>query len=103
MDELASYKIQHLLDYNGDAASRRRTNDNRHTHIDPTLQDRKTAKQINTKARKNVLGKAIKTFTPSNTQLTDQERRDYVPIFYQAALSGSEPSPKEKSAWQQPN
>jgi hypothetical protein len=74
---------QRLLDYNGDTITRRqaRARENRYTRNDPITQERRTAKQIITKARKNVLGKAIKTFTPSNTQLTDQQKQEYVPIF----------------------
>ena len=37
------------------------------------------------KSRRNSLGKAIKVFTPNTTQLTDQQKRDCVPIFLPAA------------------
>ena len=82
---------QHLLDYNGDTITRRqaRARENRYTRNDPITQERRTAKQIITKARKqNVLGKAIKTFTPSNTQLTDQQKQEYVPIFLPSGATG---------------
>ena len=34
------------------------------------------------------MGKAIKTFTPSNTLLIDQQKQDYVPIFLPSGAIG---------------
>ena len=34
------------------------------------------------------MGKAIKVVTPSNTELTDQQKRDYVPIFLPGGAEG---------------
>ena len=94
---------QRLLDYKGDMTTRRqaRARDNRHTRDDPISQERKTAKQIITKARKSVLGKAIKTFTPTNTQLTDQQKREYVPFSSPVEPQEDGASPTEKLRRQQ--
>ena len=91
VDELASYMKQRLIDYKGDQTSRRDRDRRRRPDTplqDPNTTDRKTAKQVITKARKNVSGKAIKAFTPGITQLTDQQTQDYVPIFLPGGATG---------------
>ncbi|MFM7982028.1 MAG: hypothetical protein ACKPKO_22185, partial [Candidatus Fonsibacter sp.] len=71
---------QRLLDHNGDLQARRQKR-TLHTHHNGSMTDNKQAKQIITKARKNALGKAIKTFTPNITDLSDQQKKDCVPIY----------------------
>jgi hypothetical protein len=105
IDELTSYMKQRLLDYNGEQISRRqaRAQTKRHTRPDPITQEQKTAKQIITKASKNVMGKAIKTFAPSNTHLTDQQKKTTYRSSYQMEPLDGYQLLKEKSAWRQHN
>ena len=73
-------RIRH--DYHSETTEKKTTKSptTRRTRTPEDTREHRTAQQVIIKARKHAMWKAITTFTPSNTTLTDQQRISYVPI-----------------------
>ena len=89
VDELANYMRQRLQAYQANRPPGVNDAPLNPADLPPSRTPKSTRSENRSSSKpKNVMGKAIKMFTPSTTELTDQQKRACVPIFLPGVALG---------------